>query len=87
MIIDPNYPTFETKRYTPDRTHLKHRIAEKRNGLGLTQQQLADQLGWSLRKLTSYERFERIPPLTEALELAKALKSTVEEIWTLEKGD
>jgi putative transcriptional regulator len=66
---------------------LTHRITEKRTSLGLTQQQLADQLGWTLRKLTSYERNERIPPLPEALELAKALKTEVEDIWTLEKGD
>ena len=65
----------------------KHCITEKRTALGLTQQALADKLGWTLRKLTSYERNERIPPLTEALELAEALDAKVEDIWTREKGD
>ena len=64
---------------------LTHTIGEKRKAVGMTQQQLADRLGWTLRKLTSYERNERIPPLPEALEIAQALGTTIEDIWTLEK--
>lgn len=66
---------------------LKHHITEKRQALGLTQQQLADKLGWKLRKLTSYERSECIPPVPEALCLAKTLNTTVEELWEIKKGD
>ena len=47
----------------------------------LTQQQLADELGWSLRKLSSYERGERIPPLTEEYALAQALGGEITDIW------
>lgn len=65
--------------------HLRHTIGEKRRKAGMTQQMLADKLGWTLRKLTSYERNERIPPLPEAIEIAEALGTTVNEIWTLEK--
>ena len=64
---------------------LVHKIGEYRRKAGLTQQQLADKLGWTLRKLTSYERNERIPPLPEALEIAQALGTTVDKIWKLEK--
>ena len=66
---------------------LIHNITERRNKLGLTQKQLADLLGWTLRKLTSYERNERIPPLPEALELANALKTKVEDLFTLVYDD
>jgi putative transcriptional regulator len=64
---------------------LVHKISEYRRKAGMTQQQLADKLGWTLRKLTSYERNERIPPLPEALEIAQALGTTVDKIWKLEK--
>ena len=66
---------------------LKHHITDKRKALGLTQQQLADKLGWKLRKLTTYERSERLPQIPDALELAKALNTTVEELWEIEEGD
>lgn len=60
---------------------LGNQIGEYRRVQGLTQQQLADGLGWSLRKLTSYERGERIPPLTEAMQLATALETTIADLW------
>lgn len=60
---------------------LDNRIGECRREQGLTQQQLADGLGWSLRKLTSYERGERVPPLTEAVQLATALEVTIDDLW------
>jgi DNA-binding XRE family transcriptional regulator len=65
--------------------HLRHSIAARRKELGWTQQMLAERLGWNLRKLTSYERNERIPPLPEAIEIAEALGTTVDKIWTLKK--
>lgn len=61
----------------------KNNIGAARVALGLTQQQLADRLGWTLRKLTSYERNERTPPLTEAISLARALGVPVEELWSV----
>ena len=60
---------------------LGNHIWDHRRSQGLTQQQLADGIGWSLRKLTSYERGERVPPLTEALQLATALETTIDELW------
>ena len=60
---------------------LGNHIGEHRRKHGLTQQQLADGIGWSFRKLTSYERGERVPPFTEALQLATALETTIDELW------
>ena len=62
---------------------LVNHVGDKRTELGLTQQQLAERLGWTLRKLTSYERNERVPPVTEAIALARALGVPVEELWTV----
>ena len=65
--------------------YLRHSIAARRKELGWTQRMLAERLGWNLRKLESYERNQRIPPLPEAMEIAEALDTTVNELWTLEK--
>lgn len=64
---------------------LIHHIGEKRAALGLTQQQLADRIGWKLRKLTSFERRERIPSVDDAIVIANALNTTVESIWELKE--
>lgn len=56
-------------------------IGEFRQYKNLTQKQLADKLGWSLRKLTSYERGERIPPVTEAWALSEALGFEIFDLW------
>ncbi|GMA50179.1 hypothetical protein GCM10025857_15360 [Alicyclobacillus contaminans] len=47
------------------------RAARKRKGL--TQQQVADRLGITLRSYQHYEYGERTPPLAKAMELAKLL--------------
>lgn len=59
-------------------------IGEWRVKREYTQQQLADRLGWSLRKLTSYERGERVPPVTEAVLLADFLTVSIRDLWDFE---
>lgn len=59
-------------------------IGEWRVKREYTQQQLADRLGWSLRKLTSYERGERVPPVTEAVLLADFLTVDIHDLWDFE---
>lgn len=59
-------------------------IGEWRQYNKLTQKQLAEKLGWSLRKLTSYERGERVPPLTEAWMLIEALGADFYDLWDCE---
>lgn len=65
---------------------LGNHIGKIRQEKGFTQKQLADKLEWSLRKLTSYERGERVPPLTEALLLAEALDTNVYLLWAYGVG-
>lgn len=62
-------------------TILGNHIGEIRKSRGYTQKQFADKLGWNLRKLTSYERGERVPPLTEAVMIADALEASVYDLW------
>ena len=59
----------------------RNHIGKWRQYRKLTQKQLAEKLGWSLRKLTSYERGERIPPLTEAWMLIEALGADFYDLW------
>lgn len=59
-------------------------IGKCRQCCNLTQKQLADKLGWTLRKLTSYERGERIPPLTEAWMIVEALGADFYDLWEFE---
>lgn len=59
-------------------------IGKCRQHCNLTQKQLADKLGWTLRKLTSYERGERIPPVTEAWALAETLGFEIVDLWEFE---
>lgn len=59
-------------------------IGKYRQYMNLTQKQLADKLGWTLRKLTSYERGERVPPVTEAWALAETLGFEIFDLWEFE---
>lgn len=65
-------------------TILGNHIGEWRRKREYTQQQLAERLGWTLRKLTSYERGERVPPLTEAVLLADFLTVDIHDLWDIE---
>lgn len=62
----------------------RNNIGKLRQYHNLTQKQLADKLGWSLRKLTSYERGERIPPVTEAWALSETLGFEIFDLWEFE---
>lgn len=65
-------------------TMFGNHIGKIRKERNLTQKQLAEKLGWTLRKLTSYERGERIPPLTEAWMLIEALGADFYDLWDCE---
>ena len=55
-------------------------IAEKRKGLGLTQQQLADRLNISFQAVSKWENGSTYPNIESLYELATALNVTVDEI-------
>lgn len=60
--------------------NLNEKIKYYRNKLNLTQQELADSAGISLRALSNYERGSRVPSMEVLIKIAKALDVPVKEI-------
>ena len=56
-------------------------IKKKRTELKFTQEELAQKSKTSLRALQNYERGERMPDARTAIRIAKALETTVEELF------
>ncbi len=63
------------------------KVKTKREELGLTQEQVAEKANISLRAYKMYEAGERIPRADIAILLAKALKSTVEDLFKMSHRD
>lgn len=57
------------------------RLADRRNNAGLTQQQVADATGVDRLTYASYEQGNRTPTLNRALEIARVLETSVEDIF------
>lgn len=56
-----------------------------RDKLGLTQNQVSDIAEITLRSYQNYEYSKRIPKVNIALDIAKALNTTVEELFSNDK--
>ncbi len=52
---------------------------------GLTQKQVAEKVGILVQAYQAYEYGKYYPTVNTAIDIAKALNSTVEEIWTTPK--
>ena len=67
----------------------KRREEEKeiREKNSLTQEQLAQKISVSRQSIISIEKGHYVPTTILALKIATALKVTMEELFTLEKGD
>jgi DNA-binding XRE family transcriptional regulator len=63
-----------------------NRIEELRTKAGLSRQELADQVGVHYQTIGYIERGEYSPSLVLALQIAAALKSPVDKVFSLE-GD
>ena len=66
---------------------MKTRIKEFRARYDLTQQQLADRVGATRMTIVFLEKGRYNPSLKLAHRIARALKSTVDELFVFEKGD
>lgn len=60
-------------------------LKEFRKNKKLSQQNLSDILGMNIRLYQYYEADEREPVVRTAIRIAKALDTTVEELWGEEK--
>ncbi len=64
---------------------MKNKIAEFRKAKGLTQRQLAYLLDTMYQVIQRYELGTRTPTVDTAIRLARALNTTVEELFILEE--
>jgi putative transcriptional regulator len=63
---------------------LNNRLREERERLGITQAQLAEQIGVSRKTINTVENCVFIPSTVLALKLAKAIGKPVEKLFWLE---
>ncbi len=66
---------------------MKNTLKVERAKLDWTQQQLADKVGVSRQTINSIEAERYVPSTVLALKIAKAFKTTVNDIFILERGD
>jgi putative transcriptional regulator len=64
---------------------LANRIKERRSELGLTQAELAEQVGVTRKTVNTVENGVFTPSATLAIKLARALKVQVEELFWIER--
>lgn len=63
---------------------MKNRIAEIRKANHMTQVQLAEAVGIAETQMQAYERNRRLPGVEMAIRIAKALNTTVEDVFILD---
>lgn len=66
---------------------MKNRVKEIRVRKGLTQQDLANQIGVSRQSIIAIESARYVPSTVLALKLSTVLESRVEQLFELEDGD
>ena len=64
---------------------LENRLREKRQSLGLSQKQLADQAGITRQAVSALEANQYSPATSVALQLARALRCRVEELFSIKQ--
>ncbi len=78
---------FDHVQLAEKKSIMKNTLKVERAKLDWTQQQLADKVGVSRQTINSIEAERYVPSTVLALKIAKAFKTTVNEIFVLEKGD
>ena len=63
---------------------MKNKISLFRQREGLTQPQLAEKLNVSYTQIQAWEHERRTPPTEYAIRLARALNTTVEELFDID---
>ncbi|WP_218220012.1 helix-turn-helix transcriptional regulator [Nesterenkonia sp. Act20] len=65
---------------------MQNSLAQRRQGLGWSQQQLADELGVSRQTIISIEKGRYDPSLPVAFRLAAVFECAIEELFTPESS-
>lgn len=66
---------------------IKTKVKELRNKLGITQDDLAKDVGVSRQTIISLEQGKYVPSLTLAMKIAQKFNVSVEEIFELDEKD
>lgn len=66
---------------------MTNRVRTERARRGLTQAELADEVGVSRQTIYAIETKDYVPSAALALKLAHAFDTSVESLFTLEEGD
>ncbi len=66
---------------------MKNSIKSERARLGITQEELAQQVGVSRQSVNAIESNKYTPSTVLALKIGRVLGKTVEELFELEEGD
>lgn len=66
---------------------MKNTLKVERAKLNITQQQLADKVGVSRQTINSIEAERYVPSTVLAIKISEVFKTTVNEIFKLEKDD
>ena len=66
---------------------MKNLLKVERAKLDITQQDLADKVGVSRQTINSIEAERYVPSTVLAIKISEVFKTTVNEIFKLEKGD
>jgi putative molybdopterin biosynthesis protein len=69
-----------------NKTQFENRLREKRQGLGLSQKQLADLAGVTRQAVSAVESNQYSPATSVALHLARALRCRVEDLFSIRSG-
>lgn len=64
--------------------NVSNRVKERRQGLGWTQQELADRVGVSRQSVNSIERERYVPSLPLALAFARVFGCSTDDLFRLE---
>ncbi len=78
---------FDHVQLAEKKSIMKNTLKVERAKLDWTQQELADKVGVSRQTINSIEAERYVPSTVLALKIAKAFKTTVNEIFILERGD
>ncbi len=65
---------------------MENRLREKRQALGLSQKQLADLAGITRQAVSALESNQYSPATSVALQLARALRCRVEDLFSIKQG-
>lgn len=60
---------------------MNEKLKDLRDYHGISQRELARRIGVGKTTISEIERGDRLPNVLTAIRIARALKSTVEEIW------